>query len=55
MARFERDQVYAWSVKADAEPEGGDEERSRDDQPAAVELSGRRSAENRGSSHGRGS
>ena len=33
MARFERSQVYARSVKAQAEPEGGDEERSRDDRP----------------------
>jgi len=55
MARFERNQVYAWSVKAQAKPEDGDEERCRDDQPTPVDFSGRRCAEYRGMLHRRGS
>jgi len=50
MARFERNQVYAWSIKAQSEPEHRDDEGGRYDQPAPVK---RRRTEDRVSLHGR--
>jgi hypothetical protein len=51
IARLKHNQIYAWSVKAQAEPKRGDKERSRDDQPAPVKLCGRYRTENQGISH----
>jgi hypothetical protein len=53
MAGFERNQVSAWSIKAQSEPEHRDEEGGRDDQPAPVNRCRRWRREDRVSLHGR--
>ena len=53
MAGFERNQVYAWSIKAQAEPEHRDEKGGRDDQPAPVKRRCRCRTEDRVNLHRR--